>query len=81
MRLAGLAQRGLSPEAARALIAWQWPEGDKIKAAHLELRNNESLPELQAAAGQLADWLALARARRAELAAVRCLERFNAENI
>ncbi len=81
MRLARLAQRGLSPEAARALTAWQWPEGDKIKSAHLELRNNGSLPELQASAGQLADWLTLARARRADLAAGRCLERFNVENI
>ena len=72
-RLARLAARGLSPEAARALIAWQWPEADKIKAAHLELRNDGSLPELQATVERLAQWLAAAQDRRADLAAERCL--------
>ena len=72
-RLARLAKRGLAPEAARALIAWQWPEADKIRAAHLELRNNGTLPELRAAAGKLAQWLAAVRARRADLAVARCL--------
>ena len=72
-RLARLAQRGLSPEAARALTAWQWPEVDKIRAAHLELRNDGALPDLQAAAEKLAQWLAAVQTSRAGLAAARCL--------
>ena len=73
IRLARLAERGLAPEAARALIAWQWPEADKIRAAHLELRNDGALHELRATAEKLAQWLAAVQTSRAGLAAARCL--------
>ena len=77
-RFARLAERGLSPEAAEALTAWQWSEADKIKAGHLEFRNNAGLQDLHAAAEQLANWLGLLQAYETDLATADCAAAFTA---
>ncbi len=43
-----LAQRGLSPEEARARMASQWPVGDKMARADRVIENNGSRTELEA---------------------------------
>ena len=73
LRLARLAQRGVAPEAARAMTAWQWSEEAKIKAGHLALLNDGSLPDLQLTAQKLADWLTAEHICRTDAAVARCL--------
>ena len=72
LRFARLAERGLSPETARALTAWQWSEADKIKAGHLVLRNDGSLDDLHSAAAKLAIWLRQEHTRRTDTAVAEC---------
>jgi dephospho-CoA kinase len=43
-----LAQRGLSPEEARARLASQWPVSEKMTRANRVIENNGSLAELEA---------------------------------
>lgn len=56
------AGRGWSPERARAVDAWQWPEQDKIAASHYVLDNSGPAETLPARVRSLLERLAARRA-------------------
>ncbi len=56
-RFARLAGRGVSGDTARMLTAWQWPEAEKSKHAHILVDNGGSRKDLNEAAHDLAAYL------------------------